>query len=61
MHIYLYFESCNLGAKIEYLGMKHVAFIDGIKSLLCSTSIYMPILMSQHNGMDSIKTVTDNH
>jgi hypothetical protein len=46
MHIYLRFASCNLMAEDGPEGPKHVQFIDDIiKSLLCLTVMYMPILI----------------
>jgi hypothetical protein len=55
MHIYLCFKSRILVPEDGPQVPKHVAFTDDIGRLLCLTATDTPVLMAQHNGMNSIK------
>jgi hypothetical protein len=56
--IYLYCKSCILMSDDGPSVLNHVEFIDDIiKILLCLAVTCIPIL-SQHNGMDSIKILS---
>jgi hypothetical protein len=55
MHIYLCCKSRILVPDDGPQVPKHVAFTDGIRRLLCLTVTNKPVLLTQHNGMNSIK------
>jgi hypothetical protein len=58
MHIYLYHKSRTLVLEDGPQVPKYVAFTDDIRRLLCLTATNMPVLMTHHKWMNSIKIYT---